>query len=261
MSSPLSYRDRNYRRRNLAPGLAAFSVRVEESDLYILTSSDTREGECLVRERLLFYRRQLERYIERRPEFLSSLAPLEGDEVAPPIVRDMLAAASLAEVGPMAAVAGAVAEYVGRDLLAVSSGVDGGGEVVVENGGDLFLARRQETVVEIFAADSPHSGRVGVKLAAAAMPAGLCTSSATIGHSLSFGSADAATVLASSAILADAAATRLGNMIGPEHGRDCGIAAALSQMIAIPGVGGALVIRGKLLGAAGMIDLVSLAVP
>ncbi|MDR0477554.1 MAG: UPF0280 family protein [Desulfobulbaceae bacterium] len=256
MPSPLSYRQRDYRRRNLASGLAACSVRVEESDLYILTDADAGQGENLARERLLFYRQQLERYIQRRPEFLTSLVPLEDDKLAPPLIRDMLAAASLAEVGPMAAVAGAVAEYVGRDLLAA-----GKREVVIENGGDVFLARRQETVVEIFAADSLHSGRVGVKLAVAAMPAGLCTSSATIGHSLSFGSADAATVLADSAVLADAAATRLGNMIGPEHGRDCGIAAALQQTLAIPGVRGVLAIRGKLLGAAGLIDLVSLAAP
>jgi len=234
----------------------ACSVRVEESDLYILVDADTGQNERLARERLLFYRQQLERYIQRRPEFLTSLAPIEDDELAPPIVRDMLAAASLAGVGPMAAVAGAVAEYIGRDLLAA-----GKREVVVENGGDIFLARCQETVVEIFAADSPHSGRVGVKLAAAAMPAGLCTSSATIGHSLSLGSADAATVLADSAILADAAASTLGNAIGPEHGRDCGIAAALEQTLAIPGVRGALAIRGKLLGAAGEIELVSLTAP
>ena len=258
MPSPLAYRQRGYRRRSLAPGLAAFSVRVEESDLYILTSADAGQSEYLARERLLFYRQQLERYIARRPEFLTSFVAIEDDDVAPPIVRAMLEAASLAGVGPMAAVAGAVAEYVGRDLLAAGSGADSGGEVVVENGGDLFLARRQDMVVEIFAADSPHSGRVGVKLAANAMPAGLCTSSATIGHSLSLGSADAATVLADSAALADAVATRLGNGIGPEHGRDCGIAAALEDTLAIAGVRGALVIRGKLLGAAGEIELVSL---
>jgi ApbE superfamily uncharacterized protein (UPF0280 family) len=235
----------------MATGLTAFAVRVEESDLHILASSDVRE---MARERLLFYRQQLESYIQRRPEFLTSLVPIEGDALAPAIVRDMLAAASLAEVGPMAAVAGAVAEYVGRDLLASATK-----EVVVENGGDLFLARCQETVVEIFAADSPHSGRVGVKISAETMPVGLCTSSATIGHSLSFGTADAATVLADSAAIADAAATRLGNMILPERGRDCGIAVALETVLAIEGVRGALVICGKLLGVAGGVELVSLA--
>ena len=253
MPSPLSYRERSYRRRNLAEGLTAFAVRVEESDLHILATADAKEAAT---ERLLFYRQQLERYIQRRPEFLTSLVPIEGDELAPPIIRDMLAAAALAGVGPMAAVAGAVAEYVGRALLDT-----GMREVAVENGGDLFLARGQEVVVEIFAADSPHSGRVGVKIAATAMPAGLCTSSATIGHSLSFGSADAATVLADSAALADAVATKLGNRIGPEHGRDCGIAVALQEVLAIEGVRGALAIRGKLLGAAGAIELVSLAGP
>ncbi|HBT96750.1 MAG TPA: UPF0280 family protein, partial [Desulfobulbaceae bacterium] len=154
MPSPLSYRERGYRRRNLAKGLAAFSVRIEESDLHILATRDARE---IAKDRLLLYRQQLERYIQRRPEFLTSLVAIADDELAPPIVRDMLKAATLAEIGPMAAVAGAVAEYVGRDLLA--TGIQ---EVVVENGRDLFLARCQEAVVEIFAADSPHSGRVGV---------------------------------------------------------------------------------------------------
>ncbi|MDR3089581.1 MAG: UPF0280 family protein [Desulfobulbaceae bacterium] len=253
MRKPLSYRHRGYRGRCQAEGLVTFTTRVEESDLHIIADADAQET---ARERLLFYRGQLERYIDRRPEFLTALSPISDDPLAPIIIRAMLKAAALADVGPMAAVAGAVAECVGRDLLA-----GGLGEVAVENGGDIFLARKKDALVEIFAADSPHSGRMAVKIIAADMPVGLCTSSASIGHSLSFGKADAATVVADSAALADAAATRLGNMVSPSKGPDCGIAAALQEILTIKGLRGALAICGQLFGAAGAIELVGLSAP
>ena len=109
----------------------------------------------------------------------------------------------------MAAVAGAIAEYVGRSLL-----LQGVREVMVENGGDIFLSRKKDCTVAIFAGQSPLSNKVGVLIAGKDMPRAVCTSSGTVGHSLSFGDADSVTVLASSTPLADAVATRLGNEVG-----------------------------------------------
>ena len=243
--APASYRQRDYRNLVTPGTLAAFAVRVQETDLHLLASRDVAgEAEAAV----LRYRAQLEAYIAAHPAFLSALTPLPFDPLAPPMVREMLRAGLVAEVGPMAAVAGAMAEFVGRDLLAL----DGVSEVSVENGGDIFLARREECVVAIFAGTSPLSNRVGLKVAPSRMPLGLCTSSGTVGHSLSFGTADAVTVLAASTSLADAAATRIGNVV--QGARDLDRALAVAR--AIEGILGAVVIKDEKLGAWGEVELV-----
>ncbi len=243
---PTSYRERTYRRAVSAGALTAFEVRVRETDLQILASADLSEAAT----NLVFqYRGQLENYIATHPAFLSSLAPLPVDPLAPPIVKAMQRAAEPAGVGPMAAVAGAVAEFVGRDLIAHH-----GGEVVVENGGDIYLHRAEDCVVGIFAGTSPLSNRVGIRLAAERMPIGVCTSSGRIGHSLSLGKADAVTAVAASTLLADAAATRLGNEV--KQGSDIERALAIARTI--PGLAGAVIIHQDRLGAWGEVELVRL---
>jgi uncharacterized protein len=243
---PASYRHRRYRQL-LDPGdLVSFEVRVRESDLHLLASED-RKRETL--HHLLQLRNQLEHYIRSHPGFLTALAPLPPDPLAPPLVKAMLAGAAAAGVGPMAAVAGALAEFTGRALLA--AGVE---EVMVENGGDIFLKRHKECLLSIFAGASPLSNKVGISIPRERMPLGICTSSGTVGHSLSLGTADAVTVLASSAALADAAATRLGNEVKSE----ADIEGALALASAISGLLGVLVIKGGQLGAWGDLHLVRL---
>jgi ApbE superfamily uncharacterized protein (UPF0280 family) len=127
---------------------------------------------------------------------------------------------------------------------------------MVENGGDIFLARKKECVAAIFAGESPLNQKVGVRIPASQMPVGLCTSSGTVGHSLSMGKADSVTVLAPSALLADAAATRLGNEVSAA-GKD-NINDVLSVARTIPGILGVIIICGKHLGAWGEIDLIGL---
>jgi ApbE superfamily uncharacterized protein (UPF0280 family) len=158
----------------------------------------------LAQQLALQYRLQIENYIQQHHEFAKALSPFALDALAPPIVKEMLAAGSSAGVGPMAAVAGVIAEYVGRGLLH-----SGCREVLVENGGDIYINRCQDCTVAIFAGESSLSLRVGVKLAGHIMPVAVCTSSGTVGHSLSFGLADSVTVIARSTALADAAATVL----------------------------------------------------
>ena len=219
---------------------------MKETDLAILASKDLRET---ARHAVIHCRSQLESYLAGKQYFVTSLTPLALDPTAPPLVKSMLQAGLAANVGPMAAVAGAIAEYVGRALLAAGSE-----EVAVENGGDIFLSRQVDSLVGIFAGISPLSNRVGVKIPAAAMPLGICTSSGTVGHSLSLGQADAVTVLARDTALADAVATRLGNEVAP--GRPLEESLAIAR--AIPGLLGAVVIRGPELGAWGEIELVPL---
>jgi ApbE superfamily uncharacterized protein (UPF0280 family) len=119
----------------------------------------------------------------------------------------MAQAALKAEVGPMASVAGAIAEYVGKELLTFSP------ELIIENGGDIFMKSIRRRMVGIFAGSSPLTGKIGLEINAQDAPLGICTSSGTVGHSLSYGKADAVVVLSPSATLADAAATAIGNRV------------------------------------------------
>jgi ApbE superfamily uncharacterized protein (UPF0280 family) len=119
----------------------------------------------------------------------------------------MMKVSQVAGVGPMAAVAGALAEYVGQDLLKLTP------NVIVENGGDIFLKSKDEINIGIFAGDSSFSEKLALKIRPEEMPIGICTSSATVGPSLSFGIADAVCVKSKSAAMADAAATMIGNLV------------------------------------------------
>jgi len=244
---PCSYKKRSYRNLGEHGSLVSFVVQVKETDLHILASEAMSD---LAYERVFTYRSQLENHIAAHPVFLTALTPLPSQPTAPPMVKAMLRAGRAAGVGPMAAVAGVMAEYVGRDLMAA-----GADQVVVENGGDIYLARNEESVIGIFSGTSPLSNRVGLKIPAELMPLGVCTSSGTVGHSLSLGEADSVTVLAGATALADAVATRLGNEVRP--GRP--LSHVLDMGRAIPGLIGVVIIRGEELGAWGTVELVPLA--
>jgi ApbE superfamily uncharacterized protein (UPF0280 family) len=244
--TPLSYRDREYRRVENS-GLVSSLVKMAETDLHILAPTPVADQ---VLPLVSLLRADIERYIAQYPQFLAALAPLALDQQAPEIVRQMLAAGIQAGVGPMAAVAGVVAEKVGRALLA-----QGAGEVIVENGGDLFVAREQACTVAVYAGESPLSGQLAIGLQPEQMPCGVCCSSGTIGHSLSLGVADAVVVVARSTALADAAATRVANEVS---GEQQSINRALELAGTIDGLGGVVIISGSRLGAWGDIELVKL---
>lgn len=247
---PESYADRSYRKLASESGLVSTTLRIEETDLHILAESDVKVAATNL---ILQYRSQLEKYILKNPSFSATLDPLVTDKISPPLVKAMLQAGIQAGVGPMAAVAGTIAEYVGIGLMK-----DGCHEVMVENGGDIFLNRSRDCSVAIFAGESPLSYKVGVRLSADKMPVGICTSSGTVGHSLSLGDADSVTVVASSTPLADAAATRLGNEVGRGRGGEAGLKNALDKAGEIEGIRGVVVICDELMGAWGDVELVKL---
>jgi len=205
---PTTYTEshRFYRyQHQLKHGWVSFQTRYRETDLWIRAQRPLEE-EALAA--VLNCRRELEQYISHHPEFLPSLVPLPEDPFAPPLVRQMLDAANAAGVGPMAGVAGAIAEAVGLSLKPLSP------SIIIENGGDCYLDLAEEITVGIFAGPaSPFTGRIGLRFASDRFPFGICTSSGTVGHSLSFGKADAVTVVSRHAALADAAATALGNLV------------------------------------------------
>lgn len=239
------FENRTYRSFHHKKNLVSFQVTVKETNLHIQAATDL-SGPAL--RSVLKYRGYIESYGIQHPEFLYSLVPLPVQETAPGIILDMANAAADANVGPMAAVAGALSEYTGRDLLFFSK------EIVVENGGDVFIQSDSDTTFTIFAGESPLSLTTGIRIKKRPSPFGLCTSSGTIGHSKSFGTADAVTVISSSCCLADAAATALGNMI---H-RPADIESAIRQGKCIPGVEGLVLIQQSHIGLWGDLELVPL---
>jgi ApbE superfamily uncharacterized protein (UPF0280 family) len=242
--NPTDYRDRTiYRSRTIKNHLIGFNVTVRETDLFISADSNLTSIALASVHRL---RTSLESYITAHREFLTSLKPVVYDEWAPGIVRDMMRASVKAGVGPMAAVAGAMAEHVGRDLLLHTR------NVIIENGGDIYLKSMNDVSVGLFAGRSPLSGRVSIKVRKEEMPLGVCTSSGTVGHSLSFGCTDACCVKSASVALADAAATAIGNIVKSKKDLQNGLKTGMK----IEGVLGIVIIIGDRLGVIGDIELV-----
>lgn len=276
------FENRKYRSSSKRKGLVPFTVTVKETNLHIQADSDLSKTAL---NEVLKQRGFVESYINIDPEFAASFAPLEpAVSVVPQIIKDMIDASKKAGVGPMASIAGAVAEKTGKELLKYSS------EVIVENGGDIFFKINSDMVFTIFAGKSPLSMRVGVrifpqkennflqydnnadlkfcnnirksndinnnllKLEDRFNGMAICTSSGTIGHSISFGKADAAVVIAESCSLADAAATALGNIVKKESDIEKAIEAGQQ----IEGVMGIVIIKGKKLGAWGGLELVNI---
>lgn len=189
-------------------GEVAFQVVLEESDLWVVASS--RSGpprlEDAALDLLQNLRGQLKTYIALHPEFATSFTPVSVGRDAPLIVRRMAAAAECCGVGPMAAVAGGVAQCIAEGLSCHAR------EVLVENGGDTYLLSSKERIVG-FLPDPGSQSVIGLRLPANAFPVSLCSSSATIGHSASLGKGELVAVRSKSGFFADAAATALCNML------------------------------------------------
>ena len=241
---------RHYRKCMQPAGFVSFNCKIKETDLQIAVDEKSYypQLEALVEKRILAYRLQLEQYIVQDPLFAETLQTHLVPLQAPLIVLAMTRAANQAEVGPMAAVAGAVAEFVGRDLLAA---VD---EVIVENGGDIFLSVKKKTKVAVYAGNSPLSNRLAIEVPPQKNGFGICTSSGTVGPSFSFGRADAAVIVSSSAVLADAVATAAANRVQTSED----LQNALQFARQVPGVSGILLIKDDKLAAWGQLKLVSL---
>ena len=241
------YQPRTYRHWVKDKDLVSFNVVVKETDLYIRAQTNLKRKALKL---VLKYRDALERYTERHPSFLTSLEPVAVGDDAPRIVTEMAEAARKATVGPMASVAGAIAEFVGSQLLAFSP------EIIVENGGDIYLNSLGKRLIGIYAGKSPLTGKLGLEINGQDTPMGICTSSGTVGHSLSYGKADAVIVLSKSAALADAAATAIGNMIIQPSDIPGGIEFARS----IDGLKGVIIIWDDKVGLWGEVKLCQMSI-
>ncbi len=225
--------------------LVSFELTVKQTDLYIRARRNLKDKAI---DSVRKHRGALESYIGRHPIFLTTLRPYQAEDGAPAIVKEMARVSQLADVGPMAAVAGAIAEVVGRDLLAFSP------EVIVENGGDIFLKISKKRLVGIYAGQSSFTKRIALEILPRETPLGICTSSGTVGHSLSLGSADAVIVVSPSTALADAAATALCNISKAADD----IPGAIEKAQSIEELRGLIIIVGDKMGVWGKVRIVPL---
>jgi ApbE superfamily uncharacterized protein (UPF0280 family) len=237
------YQHRSYRDWTKSDDLVSFEIKVFETDLLIFCDKMLRD----IAEKVVYeHRRELLDYMDRNFSFKDSLEPIDMDDSAPEIVKDMIKKSAVAGVGPMAGIAGAIAEYTGKMLLEHCS------QVIVENGGDIFIKSDKGRRLSIFAGASPLSGRINLRIDPHKTPLGICTSSGKVGHSKSFGIADAATIIARDTVLADCVATQAGNLVkNPDD-----LKIAIDYAKSFDGITGALVIVGDKLATWGDIELV-----
>jgi len=235
--------ERFYRNITKPTDLLCYEVRFKETDLLCCTKTDLRR---VIEDRVFFYRHQLEEYIQTRPVFKESLVPVEDDLFAPAIAREMISASARVGVGPMATVAGAIAEFLGRDVSSLTD------EYIIENGGDISIRTLRERMILVYAKKSPFSERIAIRLKERDRPYGVCTSSATVGPSLSLGNADAVCIVADSALFADGLATCIGNSV--KRKEDIAMAVEIGK--AFPQVIGILIIIGDNLGVWGDLEII-----
>ena len=239
------YPERTYRNLVSTEKLATFQVVVKETDLLVHADKNL---EAETRELVLEQRGYVEAYIKSHPHFVTALTPWRLNGPVPTIVTDMVKAGENAGVGPMAAIAGAVAEHAGLGLLKFTD------QVIVENGGDVFIKTGTPLIVGIFAGQSPLSMRIGIRVSSGPRPMGVCTSSGTVGHSLSLGKTDAVCVVAESCAIADAAATAIGNLVQSI----ADIESAIAKGKCIDKIRGIIIIVGEKMGIWGDLEVVPL---
>lgn len=232
----MAYEELPHRLNLQSKNLVKFDVSEKETNLSILAGSDL-SSQALAA--LLKYRADIERYIQTDPQFAKSYSPLRLQRGAAPIIKEMAAAAKRTNVGPMAAVAGALAEFVGKELLSLTD------EIIVENGQDVLLKINHPLKIRV-------SEKVALEIDPNPSPFSICTSSGTAGHSISFGKADAVVTIANNASLADASATAIGNVIMEAADIEKGLNLAKR----IRGLSGTLIIKNDQVGAVGKVKIV-----
>jgi ApbE superfamily uncharacterized protein (UPF0280 family) len=218
------------------------AFRLKESNCTII--SDKEIGIETAKSSIEHHRLQLEAYIKEHPQFLHSLEPVPVDD-GPEVARLMAEASARVGVGPMAAVAGVLADLAVEEMLR-----DGCKVAVVENGGEVSAVSDQPVDIALAAGDAPLSREMGFRLKE--FPIGVATSSGLYSHAFSFGKAEAVTVFAVDAGVADAAATAVANLIKGDDVRGV-IRRGIDRALSIDGVQGIFILYRGVVGKAGQV--------
>ncbi len=200
--------EKRFYRSFLKPKGFSFEIVAGESDVWICLPGVMQVSEGIrgeIRKTLLNVREELSYFIEKNPDFYSSLQPIKVSSLLiPDIIRVMLSASEKADVGPMAGVAGAVNFFIGKRIENF-----GFKEFIIENGGDVYLLSKEERVFRVYSGVEEIDRTVALKIPPGRW--GVCSSSSKIGHSLSLGNSSVATVIAKDSVVADCMATAVAN--------------------------------------------------
>jgi ApbE superfamily uncharacterized protein (UPF0280 family) len=226
----------------LTGNLIKKSFTYKESQCKII--SDQQNAIDIAEESIKHHYRELENYIKTNPKFQYALKPLPLPD-GPLVAKLMAQAAQKADVGPMAAVAGVIADLAVQDMISAGCGV-----AVVEDGGEISAQSNIAVDVAVAMGAEPLSRRFGFRLKE--FPFGLATSSGRFSHALSFGDAEAAIIFCKDAGLADAAATAVCNVVKGEDVA-AAIKTGIDRALAIKGVEGVMIIYQGQVGTAGKI--------
>ncbi|WP_455276278.1 UPF0280 family protein [[Eubacterium] cellulosolvens] len=223
--------------------LIRFRVKIADADVFIKTDSNKAASNAL--ESVRRHRLEVEKYALKNPIFLKALGPIQINSNSPEVIKRMAYAAESANVGPMAAVAGAISD------LAVEKMIENGAKIaIVENGGEISAISKREINIAINTGSPSFSDNIGLRIYPEDTPIGIGTSSATVGPGFSFGDADAATVVADNAALGDAVSTTLCNEVKAKKLNES-IKKGLELTKKIEGVRGSIIIKGNVVGLAG----------
>ena len=241
----MEYRERSYRSRFSDDERRWFCVKFLESDLWIGVDrgSYSASMEADVYAMLVELRRSMDAYLLMDPAYKTALTPYDAGLEAPEILKSMSKVSHKTGIGPMSAVAGAVALKVAEFL--------GTNEVIVENGGDIYAKAGSDMDISVFAGQSPLSEKIGLHIPAASFPLGICTSSGTVGPSLSLGRADAVMIVCRDVMLADSYATAMANRIKTTDD----LQPVIDRIQEIPEILGAIAVKDDRMAITGQFEL------
>jgi len=245
----MEYKERSYRSRFSGDERRWFCVKFLESDLWIGVDkgSYSVSMEADIYGMMVELRRCMDAYLLMDPQYKAALVPYDAGPDAPDILKEMSRVSHKTGIGPMSAVAGAVAKAV-ADYIKSKYSVK---EVIVENGGDIYAEAQNDMDIAVFAGQSPLSERVGLHIPATAFPLGICTSSGTIGPSLSLGRADAVMILCHDVLLADSYATAMANCIQTVND----LQPVIDRITNTPAILGALAVKDDRMAVCGRFEL------
>ena len=241
----MEYKERTYRSRFSDDERRWFCVKFLESDLWIGVDSGSYRAsmEADTYAMLVELRRSMDAYLLMDPAYKAALTPYDAGLEAPEILKEMSRVSHKTGIGPMSAVAGAVAKHVAEFL--------GTKEVIVENGGDIYAQACSDMDISVFAGQSPLSEKIGLHIPAADFPLGICTSSGTVGPSLSLGRADAVMIVCKDVMLADSYATAMANRIKSVND----LQPVIDRISDIPEILGAIAVKDDRMAITGQFEL------
>jgi uncharacterized protein len=221
----------------------SWNVKYRYSDLFVVSNKDI---SLEILPILFDFYKIIDKFTESHPSFLKTFNSYISDNEFPGIIKKMCDQSAVFNVGPMASVAGAVCEYLAGGLSKDVS------YLAIENGGDIYIKSPNDITAGLFAKNKYFNDSIKIKIKKEMLPCGIASSSGTLGHSISLGKADLAAVVCRSAILADSAATAVGNMINTKED----IEKTINHFKNFKEIEGLVLIKDDKIGLFGNIELV-----